>query len=103
VVNAKDIWSLAKMRKGQPTKVFPPLKDTDRKLVNKPDQKSKIFRCQFFLMEPQPVKPTQMTDSPPQSMGKWDPVTEQEIITAIEIISAFSAPSLSRVGYQLLS
>jgi hypothetical protein len=43
-IDAQDIWSLAKVRKGRPTNAFPPLRDTDNTLVDNPTRKAQIFQ-----------------------------------------------------------
>jgi hypothetical protein len=52
VVDAKDVWSMVKTRKGRTTNTFPPLRDTANQLVNKPEDKANIFRDKFFPSTP---------------------------------------------------
>jgi hypothetical protein len=51
-VDAKDMWSMVKMKKGRTTNTFPPLKDTANQLVNKLEDKANVFYQKFFPSTP---------------------------------------------------
>ena len=55
-VDAQDIWSLAKLRKGHATNAFPPLQDADNTLVDNPAHKAQIFQDKFFPANPTTVQ-----------------------------------------------
>jgi hypothetical protein len=52
VVDAKDVWSMVKMRKGRTTNTFPPLRDTTNRLVDKLEDKANVFCDKFFPSMP---------------------------------------------------
>ena len=63
-VDAKDIWSMVKMRKGQTTNTFPPLRDVANQLVDKPEDKANVFHDKCFPSMPLVVVTRQLNDPP---------------------------------------
>ena len=51
-VDTKDVWSMAKTRKGRTTNTFPPLRDATNQLVDKLEDKANIFCDKFFPSTP---------------------------------------------------
>jgi hypothetical protein len=100
--NSKDIWRLAKTRKGHTTNSFLALCDVTNTLVDKPDQKSIIFQQKFFPAEPRHMEPSQHDDPPPFTMRTWDKITSDEVTKALVTTSPSSAPGPSSIGYVTL-
>ena len=64
-VDMKDVWSMAKTRKGRTTNTFPPLRDVTNQLVNKPEEKAEVFCDTFFLSTLLVIATQQPNDPPP--------------------------------------
>jgi hypothetical protein len=67
-VDMKDMWSMARTRKGQTTNTFPPLRDVANRLVNKPEDKANVFHDKFFSSTLLIVATWQPNYPPPRPM-----------------------------------
>jgi hypothetical protein len=101
-VDAQDIWSLAKLRKGRQTNMFPPLCDMDNMLVENPACKVQIFQDKFFPANLATVQTIQEDDPPPLPPCVWPAITLEEIAATLKTASDSSALGPSGIGYRLL-
>jgi hypothetical protein len=101
-VDAQDIWTLTRVCKGRQANTVPPLCDNNSTLVDNPIHKAQIFQNWYFLENPQWVNLIQDDDPPSLPTQAWDPITPEEISTALKTASDFSMPGPSRIGYRIL-
>jgi hypothetical protein len=101
-VNAQDIWHMASVHHGRCTNSIQPLRNASQQLVDDPREKASLFKVRFFLNNPKPVSPIQITDPLPCPPRTWDPISSEEITLALLTASNSSALGISRIGYKIL-
>ena len=99
-----NIWHMARVRKGRPSQVLPPLKDTNGEIHSDTNMKATLLKDRFFPPKTNTVniKQASLHDPPPLPPRPWIPITPEEIQTSLKDTSNKSAPGLSGINYKIL-
>jgi endonuclease/exonuclease/phosphatase family metal-dependent hydrolase len=98
----KDLWGVAKWRKGRRSNVIPPLRTPDGTVSGLHSDMSASLRTRFFPPNPIVVSREQHTDPPPCHPRAHHPITHGEIHACLKDASPSSAPGPSGLSYRFL-